>query len=129
MAVPFNVKTKRNVINGKNEIKYYAVPKAASKVSLEDIAKDISKSGSLSPGDVYAALIGLSESILFHLSKGNRITIDGLGTFSLSITSMGADTKEQITAHKVKVSKVCFTPALTLKRQLRNVKFTLNKQR
>jgi predicted histone-like DNA-binding protein len=126
MAFRYRIKTKRSGI-GEKTAKYYAVPVRSGEISTRQLAKDLTKISSLSEGDVYSALIGLSGLVEKYLQEGYSVRLDNLGLFSISATSDGFDTPEECTPHRVKANKICFRAEKELKSNLKYVRFEREK--
>lgn len=128
MAFRYRVRTKRSGI-GEKTAKYYAVPVRSGEISTRQLAKDLTKISSLSEGDVYAALIGLSGLVEQYLHEGYSVRLDNLGLFTISATSEGFDTPEECTPRRVKAKKICFRADKELKSNLKFVSFEREKEK
>jgi predicted histone-like DNA-binding protein len=117
-----------NVIN----IDWYENPQAAEKkgktglhprlvmtgsLSTDEVIKQIHGRSALSPGDVKAALSGLSDILANALSEGKRVHLGGIGYFYPVITAVGevkADTPRR--GEKVKLKAIRFKADKELKK-------------
>ena len=54
-------------------------------ISEKTFNEEIRTASSLTPGDVKGAISALHDTLVNHLSNGEKVKIDGIGTFSLSI--------------------------------------------
>ncbi|MDR2833631.1 MAG: HU domain-containing protein, partial [Streptococcaceae bacterium] len=90
--------------------KNYAYIKRGRSIGVETIASDVTKYSSLSKGDLLSAFDNAGMAIARHLSEGKTVTMPGLGTFKMSISSEGADTPEQFTSKNIKKRRILFTP-------------------
>mgnify|MGYP003604029998 CR=1 FL=1 len=109
--------------DGQTNVKYYACAKRFSKIPTSQLADDISARCSLTQGDILGSLSALSGVLYDYLSTGNSLKLDGIGTFSLSITSNPSDDPEKIDARSIKVGKVCFKADRKLSTKLKEIKF------
>jgi predicted histone-like DNA-binding protein len=128
MAVKYRVKTKTDKIGEAQEPKYYAVPVSRGTVNIRTLSERIAQRSSMSRGDVYGVIMGLTPLIEEYLHEGYSVKIDELGIFSLSATSKGFDTPEECTPHRVKAKKICFRADKRLKKELKWVKFERDKE-
>ena len=122
MAYSYDVKSKRSGIN-KNDVKYYAIPKRTGVVTTRQLAKIISERCTLTEPDMVAALSALSKVLEEYLVQGYHVKLDNIGRFSLSVTSDGMQTPEQVTASHVKAKKICLMADKELKLKTANVEF------
>jgi len=128
MSFRFRVRTKRSGIGDKT-VKYYAVPVRSGEISTRQLAKDLAQISSISEGDVYATLIGLSKLVERYLQDGYSVRFDDLGLFSVSATSPGYETPEECTPRRVKAKKICFRADKELKRSLKYITFEREKEK
>lgn len=71
--------------SGEGEKKYHARVVTLATTSTDDLCQEIQSQTSLSPGDIKAVLIALNESLVFHLSRSNRVHLEGIGYFQPSL--------------------------------------------
>lgn len=92
--------------------KWYGKTVKRQDVTLENIAKMISQSNSVTESDVYGVLKALIHEMTFFLQMGHTIKLDGFGNFHLTIESETVDKKSEYRLNKhVKRVKCKFTPA------------------
>ncbi|MFA8433263.1 MAG: HU family DNA-binding protein [Marinifilaceae bacterium] len=124
-----NIKTKFKAIPKKNPAKpedptkYYAHVVSKDTYDISNVAHRISDISSLSIMDVHAVLLGLSKVFPDMLCEGNRIRLEGLGTFSLGVKSDGETNEDDITAHNIKKVRLKFSPDNQLTEVLQQTKF------
>lgn len=123
MAIKYRVKTKNERLSGSQNTKYYAVRVQRGEIDLERLSKEISDRSSLSKGDVYACVIELSQIVGEYIQDGYNVRVDGLGIFSLSVTSKGFNSVEECTPRQVSASKLCFRADKQLKAALKRLRF------
>ena len=113
-------------MNGTGERKAYYKVKTYSNLSSEDFVKKICYPGSgLNQGDVAKVMCRMVDEMKRWLAEGHTITIDELGTFSLSIGVMDDDEVEdfdgngkKVTAKRIGVRGVNFRPDKQLVRDI-----------
>lgn len=116
--MPEYIKREMPDMNGTGEKKAYYKIKTYSNLSSEDFIKKLCYPGSgLSKGDVSKVLYRMVDEMKRWLAEGHTITIDDLGTFSLSIGVMDDDEVEdfngigkRVTAQRLGVRGVNFRP-------------------
>ncbi|WP_294615607.1 HU family DNA-binding protein [uncultured Bacteroides sp.] len=83
-------------------------------VSTEQIAREIAAYSSLSTGDVKNTIDNLVTVMTQHLQSSESVTLDGFGTFRMTMKSAGkgVSTVKEVSAAQSTL-KVRFTPAST----------------
>ena len=81
-------------------------------VSTNQIAAEIAELSSLSKGDTKNVIDNLVTVMTRHLQASESVTLDGLGTFRLTMRSpgKGAASAQEVTASQASIH-VCFAPA------------------
>ena len=119
--------TRKKVDKSGDEIKelYYAVPMCIQRTGVDEkkLAGDLSGQSSLTDGDVLSVLTQLPSKIVKYLKEGRTITIHGLGTFYLSISSEGVESPEECKPNKIKNCRICFRADKQMKDELSDCHF------
>ena len=117
MTVIFRViKRKVKPSDPTSKERYYPkVVHMARKADLRFIVDRICDVSSLSRGDVRSVLQNFVEQLKEQLLEGKIVSIEGLGTFSLSIRNKGEDNLKDMTAGKIKDLHICFLADKELK--------------
>lgn len=121
--INYTVKTKKNPING--DIKYYPQIGKQKFVNMEDIAKDIAGMCTVTLPDIVSVLSALQEQIEETMKQGRSVRFGYLGSFRPTITGEACETKEEVTAQKIKQVRVRFTPGSYLRKcmNMKELKF------
>lgn len=91
--------------------KWYARATQPTTVDLEKIADIVQQNCSLKRSDVKAVLSELVDVMTEQLQAGNRVKLDGFGTFKIGLCSKGADSPEDFSVQRHVVSAhVLFQP-------------------
>ena len=112
----------RNDLQGKSTKKNptMAVSVVNSEViTTEQLAKDINHACSVTQSDVLAVLQAVGQRIGEALLDGNRVEIDHIGTFSLSLTCGHKKLQDHVTKKDIRVKNVLFTPCTEIKQAMR----------
>ena len=88
-------------------------------ITTEQLSKDINRACSITEADVAAVLQALGQRIGDALLDGNRVEIDHIGTFSLSLTCKNKRKEDHITSKDIEVSRIVFSPCAELQHILR----------
>jgi predicted histone-like DNA-binding protein len=100
------------------EAKWYAASRLTGKRGLKDLSKDLAEVSSLSPGDVHNVIVNLIDQLPKWLMQGSSVKLDGFGTFRLSFSSDGVETKEEVTANLIKDIRIIFEPDDQIKERI-----------
>ena len=88
-------------------------------ITTEQLSKDINRACSITEADVAAVLQAVGQRIGDALLDGNRVEIDHIGTFSLSLTCKDKRKEDHITSKDIEVSRIVFNPCAELQHILR----------
>jgi predicted histone-like DNA-binding protein len=122
MAVKLKKIQRKNPQNAASS-KWYLTQETTGSVGLMEIAKEIEGRSALSLGDVQSVLSNMVEVLPTFLKLGQSVKLEGFGTFRISVTSEGAETAEELSAHHVDRVKIVFLPSVELKRNVENISF------
>ena len=89
-------------------------------VTTKEMADDINHASSATQSDVAAVLQAVGQRIAEALLDGNRIKIDHVGTFSLTLTCGNKRKEDYITSKDISVSRISFSPCAELWNQMRH---------
>ena len=90
---------------------YYAVQRVLQRrggVTAELLAQRMASRKGMSSGDVQSVLIDLPKFIEEALMEGESVTIKGLGSFHVAVTSDGFEHPDDVMPGKVRLSRVYF---------------------
>ena len=106
-------------------------PKAFARVQLNEIiptqkfVNHISDhNGVFSRGTVKGVTTDMVSCLREMLVAGNKVIIDGLGEFSISLSSEGAESMDKFTASNIKSVNLVFKPAEELQNLIQDATFT-----
>ncbi|MCD7899036.1 MAG: HU family DNA-binding protein [Bacteroides sp.] len=122
---------RKKVFKSEGELKelYYAVPRPiqgkGKGINNKNLAEDLAKDSSVMPGDVLSILDQFPRKIVHYLKAGRTVTIEGLGTFYLSLNSEGVERPEECRPTKLRKVNVCFRADDTLKERMKGCEFEL----
>ncbi len=109
---------RRKKVGDKNSPLVYCLTQKAgdSKVyDIERIASELELIGSLSAEDVRHVINAFIRSMKIILRDGNRVKVDGLGVFFLSLTCPGVANEKDCTVRNVKRVNIRFKVDNTLR--------------
>ena len=102
---------------------FYASLKRVQAIDLEYIANELAEKSSISKGDVMSIVTNLIDLVPKELANGRTVILGKLGSFRLSINSMGLEKKEDVGPEAIKKVNVRFRPSGTIKYLLGQLKF------
>lgn len=117
MAIKFEF-YRTPVTAGTHKKRYYPKVVRARRVETDQLSKEIHKRCTLTVSDVRAVLISLSEQLAAHLENGERVHVEGLGYFYVTLKSPEVRDPKTTRATSVKVKTVRFCPDAELKELL-----------
>ena len=80
--------------------------------------------GVFSKGTVKGVTTDMVSCLREMLVAGNKVEIEGLGTFGISLSSEGAESMEKFTASNIKSVNLVFKPAEELQNLIQDATFT-----
>lgn len=120
----YSVTKRQNPLDRKGDSKYYAMAAYGEEINVNDLAKEISKSCTLTPVDIVAVIESFLDKIPQYLKKSNRIRLNKFGIFKLSFSSVGQISKDDVSSKDIKNIRVLFMPSAELKKELSDVGYT-----
>lgn len=95
----------------KNKGKWYARAVISDVVHIEDISKEIEENTTAKQADVYAVLKELVNVMGRHIRNGNRVVLDGFGSFKVGLKTKPADTEKKFNvAANIVGARINFQP-------------------
>lgn len=98
--------------------RYYPKVIHTRRVGTDQLSREIHKCCTLTVSDVRAVLISLNEQLAAHLENGERVHIEGLGYFYVTLKAPEVRDPKATRATSVKVKTVRFCPDAELKELL-----------
>ena len=74
-------------------------------ITTDHIVKELSKHSAYSAGCVVGVLQEVADMVVSHLRQGKNVRLDGLGTFSLALSSREVTDRKEIRAASVKIRR------------------------
>ena len=124
-TIKYSVSEYYNAMNKENPVYYAARIQLNKVVPSKDFVKHISDhNGVFSRGTVKGVTTDLVSCLREMLVAGNKVIIDGLGEFSISLSSVGAESMDKFTASNIKSVNLVFKPAVELQNLIKDATFT-----
>ena len=107
-------------------------PGYSRSITLEEMAADIEQIGSMSTDDIVHVASAIGKRLRSTIVRGDRVKIDGLGSFFLSFNTEGTEKEEDCTVRNIFKVNIRFKPEKGLRlvndttaqtRSANNVKF------
>lgn len=114
MAIHYDFFRNANTMDSNKE-RFHPRPTHSPTITNEDLMKELKELSGLSTASVTAVLHGLQQSLVRHLSDGHNVQVDGIGTFSISLSAPETRTPSATRASSIKVKAVNFRCDKSLK--------------
>lgn len=102
---------RRKYVNVENSPMLYYVRQKSGTVRVMDINKladAIEANSSLTAGDVKHSIEAFVEQLRLSLTQGDKVKIDGLGTFHITLSSDGTEAEKDCTVRSIRKVNVRF---------------------
>lgn len=102
---------RRKYVNQPDSQMLYYVRQKSGTVRVMDINKladAIEANSSLTAGDVKHAIEAIVEQLRLTLTQGDKVKVDGLGTFHITLSSEGAEKEKDCTVRSIRKVNVRF---------------------
>ena len=116
MAIGYIRKKQKVNHNGEVKEKYLAKVCYGNHISTEALTDEIVSMSSASPGDVALVLRSLEYCIGMHLSGGDVVVLDNIGTLAPAIHAKVQDKSEDVNQFSIDRTGVSFRPSPKLKK-------------
>ncbi|WP_321517661.1 HU family DNA-binding protein [uncultured Bacteroides sp.] len=123
MSIQYRLTPMRDNISENPKQGFYAQVVTKGTIDTRELCKAISEKCSLNVADMKAAIEALAQTIEDKLQDGYNVSIDELGTFSVSAESRTVQDSEEIRGQSVKVKNINFRPSVRLKTTMKTSKF------
>ena len=123
MSIKFNVVERGNPARPESGTKFYPSIQSTGRVTLRELAEEVSEMSSLTTADMLAAIESLLLIIPRELVKGNIVELGDFGNFWLHSTSTGAEIADQVKSDQIKRLTPRFNAGKQFKHILQSAKF------
>ncbi len=106
-----------------DELKYYATTVSRGDTDLEMLSELVSDQTSMSKADCYGVLIALEHNIINELKDGRIVRLGGLGSYQISVSSVGTLNKKDFKIKNIRKARILFRPGKGLKNMLKFLKY------
>lgn len=103
--------------------KWYVTQVTAAQVDETQVAMDLAEETTLNPSEAMMAIRQLRKVLLRRLLGGESVKLGNWGSFSVTISSTGTDTKEEVKANNIKSVNLNFQPDEAFKADLQKATF------
>lgn len=87
--------------------------------TTKELSEHINHACSVTESDVAAVLQALGKCVCEELLDGNRVELEHLGTFSLSLTCGNKKLEDRVTKRDIRVKNILFAPCAEMKEAMR----------
>ena len=108
----------RKVVNNrkgsKTQGKVYGRAVVSDTINTKKLCQNIRDRCTLTEPDVVAVVSALITEVSGQLALGNRVVLDGFGSFKVGLSSTPADSAKNFTSANIKCLRVIFQPAIEM---------------
>lgn len=122
MAVRFEFYETPAPNDKRGDKKYHARVVSYNTAETEEIIHDIHSTCTLTPGDIKACITELSRVLVDRLRGGERVHLEGLGYFQVTLQCDSSDTNPKTRADHVKYKTIKFQPDKKLNADMQTLK-------
>lgn len=126
MAINYSVARMKNPAEP-DVYKYYPKAQANGSVDINELAEEIAYATTLTDGDVLNVIRALVKRINIHISNGQIVKLENLGSFQAQIQSEGSATEETYSPSLIRKVSLQFRPGIGLKGQLNKSNLSFHK--
>lgn len=112
----YSVTKRQNLLDREADSKYYASAEYGEEIDVNKLAKEISKSCTLTPADIVAVIESFLDKMPQYLKSSNRIRLNKFGVFKLSFGSVGHEKAEDVSSNDITKLRELFTQSAELKK-------------
>jgi predicted histone-like DNA-binding protein len=123
MPIVFNKIERANPQDRTVPKKWYPSLKRLIQVGEKDVAKEIADETTLNRKEAEMALEQLKKVLIRNLLSSNSVQLGDWGSFHLTCSSEGSDTKETVSAMNIKNLNIRFVPGKDMREALKNATF------
>lgn len=107
----FQVKSRKASIGKKKgQVLFFAHKQATRRMTLEQVEESISRSTTLTRGDVRAAIASLTDVVNEAILRGDSVDLGDLGILRVSVGVKQMDREEDVNASTLRKPQVRYTP-------------------
>lgn len=110
--INYSVCMMQNPIDTESAPMAYARAQVSEVMSFRDFTQHIADHGGYTRGKVKGVLSDMCTCLVEMLLEGKKVQLDELGTFWLSLSSKGAESREAFSAANIKGVNIVFTPGV-----------------
>ena len=102
----------------------YATPQVREKLSTSKFISHVASHNTVfSKGTIKGVLADIASCLREQLLNGNKVQLEGLGTFGITLNSQGAESLKTFTADNIKNINIVFTPDAELENLIDDAAF------
>lgn len=122
MSLNYKLLPKPNPRDPEQPPKWYAQAIGTTTIDLERLAGLISRSTTMSKGDIWGVLISIEEEIISALQSGYQVELGNLCTFYPTVRSEGVRSEKEFNQRKhIKETGVRIRPGKKIVNQLKKI--------
>ena len=112
----YSVLCRKNPVN--KNVKWYAQIASPEPLMIDKLAELIAQNCTLTRHDILACLSAFQEQLINALQEGKSVRLADLGSFRVTMHSVGSPTEDAFTASNINRLSIRFVPATKLRKAL-----------
>lgn len=113
--------SRKNPLKPNDPPLFYLNAVSKGKVTLDDICKRVAHASTLSRGDLYNAILGVVDEMIFDLTDGKIVELGKLGTFRMTVNSTGVPELTKVSSNQVIKVNIRYRPGSELTGTVKNL--------
>ncbi len=123
MAILVKPVQRANPLKPEEAKKWYVSQVTVAQADETQVAMDLADETTLNPSEAMMAIRQLRKILLRRLLGGESVKLGNWGSFSVTVSSTGVATKEEVNAHNIKGVNLNFQPDEAFKADLQKATF------
>lgn len=122
-SIPYTFKKKPGVKDVTSPSDIIPIVKTETSVGNDELASEMQQSSTVTIADAAAVLTALKGLFSLHLSHGEMVRIDGIGSFQVKIAGTAVSSNDSISFPDMHVKGIQFRPSRELLKTLASCRF------
>jgi len=123
MSVKYSLVQRANPQKRQDPKKWYAQAESTGEITSKELGKSIEEMTALTEPDVIAATTALRKAMARGLADGKIVRLGDFGSFQVTLSSEGSDSKDKFNPATIDSVKIVFRPGTELRDLLTTLKF------
>lgn len=123
-VVSFTSVLRKNMMEKDKPDLYYAYVKTSGEIDIDEMAERIQRACTVNWADVVCVLRALQTEMIESFKKGEIVRMGGIGSFYVTLRSMGTLIQKDVKEGLIKGARVRFRPGKEIKDALKTLSYS-----